>query len=101
MESGELLNYLDSIGVSLSVDNDELRVRASAGILTDGLKKTINEHRKNLVQLLQETNDLVEEAISLGGVVAGEVEEIPGELVTVVYDDGTIAVIGPNDEIPF
>ncbi len=49
MRPDELLSHAESIGVSITERDGNLRVSATVGVLTDGLKETLRAHKDELV----------------------------------------------------
>ena len=52
MNAPELHAYLTSLGVAISAENDQLRVRASRGQLTDEIKNLIAARKNELLELV-------------------------------------------------
>ena len=57
---GSLLKDLRQIGVELWADGDRLRYRAPHGVLTEMLRRTIAEHKSEVLALLSNRNAFVE-----------------------------------------
>ncbi len=53
MSARALLRELRGLGVALEPDGNRLRVDAPAGVMTDGLRDTLTEHKTHLLKLLE------------------------------------------------
>lgn len=53
MSARALLRELRGLGVILEADGDRLLVDAPAGVVTDGLRATLNQHKPHLLKLLE------------------------------------------------
>jgi len=105
MTFGQLLSDLARHQIGLTVTADSIRTSVPVVELPDELREVLRLNKADILAMmnrpLKEADNLVDAAICLGGVVVGEVEEMPGEPVTVVYSDGVTAIRGPEDKIPF
>ena len=104
MTFAQLLTELAQNGIALTVTPDHIKLNVPVTQLPDHLRETLQLNKMDIIAIFtkpMKQADLIDTAVMLGGVVVGKVEEAPGKPVTVVYDDGTIAIMGPDDEIPF
>ena len=54
MSAAEVLGQLYERGVILQLDGRQLRYRAPKGVMTEGLKKLITEHKEEIINHLEE-----------------------------------------------
>lgn len=108
MTFAQLLNELSIHGIGMTITNNSIKTNVPGNKIPDHIKETLKLNKDEIIAIMQKplksfegASNLTEAAIALGGVVMGGVDQIPGRLITVVYEDGVIAIQEPGDEVPF
>jgi hypothetical protein len=98
MTFAQLLNELASHSIGITINSNSIKTNVPASKIPDHIKEVLKLNKDEIIAIMQKplksfemAPDLVEASIALGGVVTGKVDEVPGELITVVYEDGVIA----------
>jgi hypothetical protein len=105
MTFAQLLNELARQGIAITITTNSIKTNVPASKIPEPLKEALWLNKEEVIATMlkplktfETCDNLVEAAIALEGVVSGEV---PENVITIVYEDGTRAIQGPGDEFPF
>ena len=97
MTFAQLLTELSRHNIGITITSDSIKTNVPASQIPDHIKEVLRLNKAEIIAIMgkplksfDNADNLVDAAIALGG-----------EVKTVIYEDGTVAVQGLGEEIPF
>jgi len=113
MTFGQLLSELAQHNIAITITGHSIATNTPADKIPQRIKEVLRLNKADIIATLQrplityDTAPTIEQAaLALGGVVVGEVEQVPGEVVgeRLSFDDwlkGRGVILCPGDEFGF